>query len=49
MYWVMRDNFEAYKEIKKRTIDYYLEKAMETCTEYDYAVVLQHMVKDEYV
>jgi P4 family phage/plasmid primase-like protien len=49
MYWVMRDNYEAYKEIKKRTIEYYLEKAMETCTEYDYAVVLQHMVKDEYV
>ena len=49
MYWVMRDNNDAYNEIKKRTIDYYLEKAMETCTEYDYAVVLQHMVKDEYV
>jgi P4 family phage/plasmid primase-like protien len=49
MYWVMRDNKDAYNEIKKRTVDYYLEKAMETCTEYDYAVVLQHMVKDEYV
>ena len=49
MYWVMRDNFEAYTEIKKRTVDYYLEKAMETCAEYDYATVLQHMFKDEYV
>ncbi len=49
MYWVMRDNFDKYNEIKKKTVDYYLEKAMETCTEYDYAVVLQHMYKDEYV
>jgi P4 family phage/plasmid primase-like protien len=49
MYWVMRDNFEAYNEIKKRTVDYYLEKAMETCAEYDYAIVLNHMFKDEYV
>lgn len=49
MYWVMKDNPTGYDEIKKRTIDYYLEKAMETCAEYDYATVLQHMFKDEYV
>jgi P4 family phage/plasmid primase-like protien len=49
MYWVMKDNSEAYDNIKKRTVDYYLEKSMETCTEYDYAVILKHMVKDEYV
>ena len=41
MYWVKKDNFEEYEKIKNSTIDYYLEKAMETCTEYDYAVVLQ--------
>ena len=49
MYWVKKDNYEEYEKIKNSTIDYYLEKAMETCTEYDYAVVLQNMYKDTYV
>jgi P4 family phage/plasmid primase-like protien len=49
MYWVKKDNFDEYKRIKESTIDYYLEKAMETCAEYDYAVVLKHMVGDTYV
>ena len=49
MYWVKKDNYEEYEKIKNSTIDYYLEKAMETCTEYDYAVVLQNMYKDSYV
>ena len=49
MYWVKKDNFEEYEKIKNSTIDYYLEKAMETCTEYDYAIVLQNMYKDSFV
>jgi P4 family phage/plasmid primase-like protien len=49
MYWVKKENFEEYEKIKNSTIDYYLEKAMETCTEYDYAIVLQNMYKDSYV
>lgn len=49
MYWVKRDNKEAYEEIKKRTIDHYLEKAMETAAEYDYAIILHQMFKDEYI
>lgn len=49
MYWVMRDNPEGFQAIKSSTIDYYLELAMETATEYDYAVVLQQMFKDQYV
>lgn len=49
MYWVKKDNFEEYEKIKNSTIDYYLEKAMETCTEYDYAIVLQNMYKDCFV
>jgi P4 family phage/plasmid primase-like protien len=49
MYWVKKDNYEEYEKIKNSTIDYYLEKAMETCTEYDYAIVLQNMYKDSYV
>jgi P4 family phage/plasmid primase-like protien len=49
MYWVKKDNHEEYEKIKQNTIDYYVEKAMETCAEYDYAIVLQHMYKDTYV
>jgi P4 family phage/plasmid primase-like protien len=49
MYWVKKDNYTEYEKIKKNTINYYLEKSIETKTEYDYAVVLQHMYKDEYV
>lgn len=49
MYWVKKDNFEEYEKIKKSTIEYYMERAIETCTEYDLAIVLQHMYKDTYV
>jgi len=49
MYWVKNDNYEEYKKIKENTIDYYVEKALETGTEYDFAVVLQHMYKDLYI
>jgi P4 family phage/plasmid primase-like protien len=49
MYWVKKDNYTEYEKIKQNTINYYLEKAMETKTEYDYAIVLQHMYKDDYI
>ena len=49
MYWVRKDNFDEYEKIKQNTIDYYLEKAFETGTEYDIAVVLKQMYKDRFV
>jgi len=49
MYWVRKENYEEYVRIKESTIDYYLEQAIEGKTEYDYALVLQHMYKDTYV
>ena len=49
MYWLRKDNFEEYEKIKQNTIDYYLEKAFETGTEYDIAMVLKQMYKDKYV
>ena len=49
MYWVKKDNYDEYKKIKETTIDHYIEKALETLTEYDCAVVLQHMYKDMYI
>jgi P4 family phage/plasmid primase-like protien len=49
MYWVKKENFDEYEKIKQKTIDYYIEKAIETLTDYDFAVVLRHMYKDTYV
>jgi len=49
MYWVQKENYQEYKKIKENTIDFYVEKALETGAEYDFAVVLQHMFKDLYI
>jgi len=49
MYWVRKENFEEYEKIKQNTIEHYLEKAFETGTEYDIAMVLKQMYKDKYV
>ena len=49
LYWVRKENPGAYEKIKESTIDYYLEKALETGTEYDIALVLKQMFKDKYV
>jgi P4 family phage/plasmid primase-like protien len=49
MYWARKENFEEYEKINKETIDYYVEAAVETSTEYDLAVVLKQMFKDKYV
>jgi len=49
MYWIKKENFEEYEKIKKQTTDYYIEKALETSTEYDLAEVLKQMFKDKYV
>jgi P4 family phage/plasmid primase-like protien len=49
MYWLRKDNFDSYEKIKKNTIDYYLENAFETGTEYDIAMVLRQMYKDKFI
>jgi len=49
MYWVRKDNFEEFDKIKQTTIDYYLEQAFATSTEYDLAQVLRQMFKDRFV
>jgi phage/plasmid-associated DNA primase len=49
MYWLRKDNPIDYEKIKQTTIEYYLERAYETGTEYDMAMVLKQMYKDKYV
>ena len=49
MYWLKKENFDEYQKIKKTTVNYYVDLALETSAEYDFAVVLNHMYKDEYI
>jgi P4 family phage/plasmid primase-like protien len=49
MYWLKKDNFEEYEKITNNTVDYYVDKAIETNTEYDHAVILKHKYKGDYV
>ena len=46
MYWLKKDNYMEYEKIKQTTAEYFLEKAYETATEYDLAMVLKQMYKD---
>jgi P4 family phage/plasmid primase-like protien len=49
LYWAKTENFEEYEKIKSQTIDAYLEEAISTATEYDFAKVLKQMYKDNYI
>lgn len=48
IYWAKNDNYEKYKEIRQETIDYFVEKTIESDTDYDFAQVLYHMYKDDF-
>jgi P4 family phage/plasmid primase-like protien len=48
MYWVKQDNFEKFKEIKFKSIEYYMEETISCSNEYDLALVLFHLYKDQY-
>ena len=49
LYWAKQDAFEDYEKVKSQTIDYYIEEALATKTEFDLAQVLKQMFKDKYV
>ena len=49
MYWLRKDSFAEYEKIKYSTAEHFLEKAYETATEYDVAMVLKQLYKDRYV
>jgi len=49
MYWLRKDSFVEYERIKQTTAEYFLEKAYETATEYDLAMVLKQLYKDRFV
>lgn len=50
IYWVKNDNFEKYKEIREKTVDYFVEKTIlpHGDTDFDFAMVLYYMYKDDF-
>jgi P4 family phage/plasmid primase-like protien len=49
MYWCKRDNFEKYEDIRKSTIDYFIDQTVIDKTEFDLASVLFNIFKDRFV
>ena len=49
IYWAKLDNPVKYKEIREETIDYFIEKTIESPTDFDFALVLYQIYKDDFV
>ena len=49
MYWLKKDNYDEYVRISNNTVNYCIEQAIETNTEYDHAVILKQKYKDTYI
>lgn len=49
IYWAKQDAFHAYEQVRKQTVDHYIEDTIFEAGEWDYAMVLYHMYKDKYV
>jgi P4 family phage/plasmid primase-like protien len=49
LYWAKKYNSEEYEKIKMNTIEYFMDEAVESESEYDLAQVLRQIYKDRYV
>ena len=49
IYWAKQDAFEEYENVKKNTIDYYIDNTMFEAGDWDYATVLYYMYKDKFI
>jgi P4 family phage/plasmid primase-like protien len=49
LYWAKHDAFEEYEKIKRSTVKFFIEETLNTCTDYDFAMVLYELFKDKYV
>ena len=49
LYWAKQDAIRDYEKVKSQTIDYYMDEAINSQTEFDLAQVLKQMFKDKYV
>ena len=49
MYWSKNDAGPKYDEVRKETVDFFINKTIKEPTEYDIASVLYHMYKDKFI
>lgn len=49
IYWAKTDSLEDYERLNKETLGAYVEETISAPTDWDFAVVLYHMFKDEYL
>jgi P4 family phage/plasmid primase-like protien len=49
IYWAKQDAIEEYQNVKKNTIDQYIEDTIFEAGDWDYAMVLYHLFKDKYI
>jgi P4 family phage/plasmid primase-like protien len=49
MYWSKNDARDKYNEIRKETIDFFIEQSISSSTEFDIASVLYNMFKDNFI
>ena len=49
IYWAKQDAFTEYEEVKKQSIDHFIEQTLIDATEFDFATTLYYMYKDVFV
>ena len=49
MYWAKIDNIKEYNKVRYQTVSFFLELTVNQATEWDFAQVLYHMCKDQFV
>lgn len=49
MYWSKQDNLSEYIKVKHNTIEHYIKTTLPSATEYDIAMVLYILKKDQYI
>ena len=49
MYWAKTHNYAGYKSVREETISYYMELTFTNQTEFDFAQVLYHLCKGDFI
>lgn len=49
MYWAKQESLSKYNEVRKETIDFFIDETLHQATEYDLATVLFNIFKDKFV
>jgi P4 family phage/plasmid primase-like protien len=49
LFWAKNDAHDAYKKVKEETISHFISETLTSSAEFDFAMVLYHMYKEQYV